>query len=65
MSKQEAPFGKLMDYITGEYIRPATEQERKDSDAEVEAGQYEGVILVDERANGTGPDEPRRCYVEP
>jgi len=62
MSSNE--YGRLMDYNTGDYIRPATKEEREASDAQVEAGHPEGIILVDERANGTGPNKPRSCWVE-
>lgn len=48
-------YGSLHDYTTGEYIRAATQAERQESDAEVEAGHYEGVIVVDGRS----------CYVQP
>lgn len=58
-------YGWLMDYNTGDFIRPATREERKASDEEVKAGREEGVILVDERANGIGPDAPRVCWVDP
>lgn len=39
----ETEFGELMDYYTGKYIRPATEEEQEESR---KAGP-EGVILVD------------------
>ena len=52
---EAADFGTLHDYATGEELRPATSDERKRSDDEIEAGHPEGVILVDGRS----------CYVEP
>lgn len=47
-------YGDLMDYTTGEYLRPATKAERDASDAEVAAGHPEGIITVDGKS----------CYVE-
>jgi len=43
-------YGTLTDYASGEPIRPATREERKDSDEALP----EGVIVVD----------GRRCYVD-
>ena len=59
-------YGDLMDYTTGEYIRPATKEEREASDREVDDGHYEGVIPVDWRGEGgwNGADY-RNCWVQP
>lgn len=54
MSNATISHGDLMDYTTGEYIRPATASEKAASDAEVAAGHPEGIITVDGRS----------CYVE-
>jgi hypothetical protein len=48
------PSRDLYDYVTGECIRSATAEEARKSDAEVAAGHYEGLIVVDGRT----------CYVE-
>ena len=61
---QDAPYGWLMDYNTGDPIRPATKEEREASDLQVESGRPEGLILVDERDNGTGQFRSRTCWVE-
>ena len=49
-----AIYGDLMDYTTGDYIRPATAEEKAASDAEVAAGHNEGLITVDGKT----------CYVD-
>src|SRR5690606_35949332 len=49
---EKGEYGDLMDYETGDYIRPATKQEREQSDAEVATGHHEGVIVVDWRREG-------------
>lgn len=54
MTAETKTYGDLMDYATGDYIRPATQAEREASDAEVAMGHAEGVIEV----------EGRSCYVE-
>lgn len=58
-------YGDLMDYVTGDYIRPATQAEREASDAEVAAGRDEGVIAIDWRKEGGWHGEDyRRCWVD-
>jgi len=52
--ERDHAHGDLYDYQTGEYIRPATREERELSDAEVAAGREQGVIDVDGRS----------CYVQ-
>ena len=47
-------FGDLKDYYTAEYIRPATEGERRDSRLAAQMDGGAGVIKVDGRS----------CYVE-
>lgn len=46
--------GDLHSYATGDYLRPATADEAKAAQAEVDDGNWEGIILVDGRS----------CYVE-
>lgn len=41
--------GTLCDYKTGDVLRPATAEEKAESDAEVARGHHEGVIIVDGR----------------
>ena len=58
-------YGDLHDYHSGEYLRPATQDERDESRA---AGP-EGVILIGAggelmRADDRGSDDARRCYVQ-
>lgn len=50
----KSTYGSLHDYQSGEFIRPATKEEREQSDREVAAGRHEGVIDVDGRS----------CYVQ-
>lgn len=66
MTKEPKNYGKLMDYKTGEYIRPATKEEREASDHEVACGRHEGVIPVDWRSEGGWDGENyRSCWVQP
>lgn len=66
MTTIQSTYGDLHDYQTGDYIRPATREDREASDAEVAAGRQEGVIPVDWRAEGGWQGENfRRCYVMP
>lgn len=63
--EDDAEYGALMDYHTGECIGEATRAQR---DASRAAGP-EGVILVDAdgdvlRADDRGADDARRCYVQ-
>ena len=63
------PYGDLHDYLTGDYLREATQQERDASRAAAEMDGGAGVILVDDddrvlRADDPGADDARRCYVE-
>jgi hypothetical protein len=54
MTRTATDFGTLCNYQTGEPIRPATEQERTDSDKAAEFDGGCGVIEVDGAS----------CYVE-
>lgn len=61
----KANYGGLYDYRTGEYLRPATKEERAVSWAEIEAGSHEGVIPVDWKQEGGWEGEDfRLCYVQ-
>lgn len=58
----------LYDYLTGDYIREATEAETLASREAAESDGGAGVILIDEdgrilRADDRGADDARRCYV--
>lgn len=59
-------YGDLMDYATGDYIRPATKDERTASDDAVANGHAEGCIPVDWRGEGGWNGEDYRiCWVQP
>ena len=69
MTKTTMTYGDLHDYATGEYLRPATKEERTASRDAARSDGGSGVILVDSegdilRCDDRGADDARRCYVQ-
>ena len=56
---------RLMDYVTGDYLRPATAEEVAMSREVVDGGDEEGVFVIDSRTEWPDyPESARRCWVD-